>query len=237
VAGCLAIVLLFAAGAGFRFLESKVQAIGDKPIELPVPLSAIPLQIGTWSGEEAEIPAVTKSYMERNFADDFISRRYVSEGGLWADLYVVYCSSRPAGILGHRPPVCFPAHGWIRESTTESEAVLRSGRTIKCLIHRFRKPAPAYLEIVVMSFYVVNGEITLTESDFSSFLGRRPNLSGDPARYVAQVQISSVLEHSVRTAASEFVGTVLRFLPDPEGRVKAAGGFDTEGSAPAPIAR
>ena len=124
----------------------------------------------------------------------------------------VYCASKPAGILGHQPRVCFPAHGWIHDDTTRSELDLRSGRRIECLIHRFHKPAPAYREVFVLSFWVLNGQITLSEDEFSGFFGRRPNVSGDPARYVAQVQISSTLEHSARSAASDLVEIVDRAI-------------------------
>jgi hypothetical protein len=40
---------------------------------------------------------------------------------------------------------------------------------------------------------------------------------------VAQVQISSVLESSVRKAAQDVTDLVLNFLPDENGKVKAAG--------------
>jgi len=40
-------------------------------------------------------------------------------------------------------------------------------------------------------------------------------------RYVAQVQISSVLENSVRTVAKDMTDLILDFLPDENGKVKA----------------
>jgi hypothetical protein len=161
--------------------------------------------------------------MQANFADDFISRRYVKVGeSIWADIYVVYCASRPSGLLGHKPMVCFPAHGWIHDETVASAITTASGRSIECLIHRFHKPAPTYEQTVVLNFYIVNGQITLHESDFTGLLGRSPNLAGDPARYVAQVQVSSVLEHAVRSAATDTVDVLLDFLPDE--RPKATSG-------------
>jgi hypothetical protein len=39
---------------------------------------------------------------------------------------------------------------------------------------------------------------------------------------VAQVQISSVLENSIRTAAEEITELILDFLPDRNGKVAAA---------------
>jgi hypothetical protein len=214
LAGALAVVLLVATGVVYRVYASELKEALDKPIELPVPLSEIPMKIGDWAAEDLSIPTTTREYMETNFADDFISRRYLNAGeNIWADVYVVYCASKPAGILGHQPRVCFPAHGWIWDETSTSEVELRSGRQIKCLIHQFHKPAPAYREVFVLSFWVLNGQITLSEREFSGIFGRRPNISGDPARYVAQVQISSTVEHSARAAAKDIADVVLTFLP------------------------
>ena len=67
---------------------------------------------------------------------------------------------------------------------------------------------------MVLSFYILNGQITVSENDFSSLVGRLPNVSGDPARYVAQVQVSSTYEHSIRTAAAQMADIILAFLPD-----------------------
>ena len=225
VAVILAVLLLIGTGIAYRAAASGLRDVLNEPIDLPVPLSELPLDIHGWTGEELPIATTTREYMETNFADDYISRRYMHpEKNVWADVYVVYCASKPAGILGHQPRVCFPAHGWIHDGTTSSELKLRSGERIEVLLHQFHKPAPAYREVFVLSLWVLNGQITLSEDEFSGFFGRRPNVSGDPARYVAQVQISSTLEHSARAAARDVIETILTFLPDKEGRVKAAHG-------------
>jgi hypothetical protein len=218
----LAVLLLVSAGITYRVLASHLELTADTAISLPVPLSAFPTKIGNWVGSDLPIPSTTKEYMERNFADDFFSRRYVNaEANAWADVYVVYCSSRPGGILGHQPRVCYPAHGWLHDSTEPSQFTSRIGQQVRCLIHRFHKPAPAYDQTVVLNFYILNGQITTKEKDFSGLLGRRPNIAGDPARYVAQVQISSVLENSVRKTAEDITDLVLDFFPDANGKVRA----------------
>jgi len=219
----LAILLLVSTGITYRVLASHLKLAADSSIKLPVPLSAFPTKIGDWVGSDLLIPTTTKEYMEKNFADDFFSRRYVNaEANAWADVYVVYCSSRPGGILGHQPRVCYPAHGWLHDSTEPSQFTSRIGQRVRCLIHRFHKPAPVYDQTVVLNFYILNGQITTEEKDFSGLLGRRPNIAGDPARYVAQVQISSVLENSIRTAAKDMTDLILDFLPDKNGVVRAA---------------
>ena len=218
----LAVLLLVLSGITYRLLASHFELLFDTPISLPVPLSALPAQIGDWVGRDLAIPNTTKEYMEKNFADDFLSRRYINAATqAWADVYIVYCSSRPGGILGHQPRVCYPAHDWVHDSTEPSQFISRASRQIPCLIHRFHKSALTYDQTVILNFYILNGRITADENDFSGPWGRRPNLAGDPARYVAQVQISSALENSIRTAAKDMTDLILDFLPDENGRVRA----------------
>ncbi|MHC4732847.1 MAG: exosortase-associated EpsI family protein [Planctomycetota bacterium] len=218
----LAVLLLISSGVTYRLLASHLELLFENPISPPVPLNTFPTQIGNWVGRDLSIPNTTKEYMEKNFADDFLSRRYVNSAtGAWADVYIVYCSSRPGGILGHRPRVCYPAHGWIHDSTEPSQFMSRTSRQIHCLIHRFDKTVPTHDQTVVLNFYILNGQLTADEDDFSGPLGRRPNIAGDPARYVAQVQISSVLENSIRTAAKDMTDLILDFLPDKNGEVRA----------------
>jgi len=218
----LAILLLISSGVTYRLLASHLELLFDTPILLPVPLSALPAQIGDWVGRDLAIPTTTKEYMEKNFADDFLTRRYINAATkAWADVYIVYCSSRPGGILGHRPRVCYPGGGWVHDSTEPSQFISRSGRPIPWLIHRFHKPAPTYEQTVVLNFYILNGQITVDENGFSGPWGRRPNIAGDPARYVAQIQISSVLENSIREAAKDMTELILDYFPDENGEVRA----------------
>lgn len=218
----LAIVLLVSAGVTYRILVSGMERVVSRTIKLPVPLSAFPSQIGNWTGEELPIPSTTKEYMEKNFADDYFTRRYKNPvTNDWADVYVVYCSSRPAGILGHRPRVCYCGYGWIHDSTQTDRFISRAGRKIPYLIHRFHRPAPMNDQIVVMNFYVLNGKLTANEKDFSGLWGRKLNIAGDLAQYVAQVQISSVMENSIRLMARDVVDLILNYLPDQDGEVRA----------------
>ena len=218
----LAVVLLVSAGMTYRILASGLERVVSRTVKLPVPLSAFPSQIGNWTGEDLSIPTTAKEYMEKNFADDYLTRRYknfVTKD--WADVYVVYCSSRPGGILGHRPRVCYLGYGWIHDSTETGQFVSGTGQKIPYLIHRFHKPALMADQTVVLNFYVLNGKLTADEKDFSGSLWRRPNIAGDLAHYVAQVQISSVAESSVRTMAKDVVDLILDYLPDQNGKVRA----------------
>ena len=125
-------------------------------------------------------------------------------------------------MLGHRPQVCYVGGGWIHDSTEQSEVISNFGRAIPCLVHRFHMPAPGYEERVVLNFYIVNGQLTNDESSFSGVGWRTPNIAGNTARYVAQVQISSVLENSTRTAVKNMTELILAFFPDENGDVRVA---------------
>jgi len=233
----VSVILLLAAGVAYRVAGVLLDRKPGEHVKLPVPLKEIPKQIGGWTGEELEIEAATDIYMRRHFADDYVSRRYANLAErLWADAYIVYCSTRLSGILGHQPRVCYPNNGWIWDSTAPSHFTSRSGRTVECLVHCFHKPAPAYLQVYVLNFYVLDGRVTLSERDFSSLFDRRINLSGDPARYVAQVQISSVTENATKALASQMADIIFDHLPDQNGRVAVAdtlvGSPQTSGAVP-----
>ena len=81
-------------------------------------------------------------------------------------------------------------------------------------------PAPRNDQVVVLNYYILNGRITADDSGFSGVGVRTPNIAGNPARYVAQVQISSIMENSVLSAAKDMTERILGFFPDENGKVR-----------------
>lgn len=205
------IVLIVVSGLAYRILAGSLQGESLSPITPSVPLSEFPLEVGPWQGREVPIP-VNVQKVAKN--DDFLSRLYVNQAASqWASLYVAY-TAKPRTMMGHRPQVCYPASGWIHDSTERIKVISRTGLTIPCLLHRFRRPAPSYEEVLIVNFYIVNGQLTDDESVFTGIGWRTPNIAGNPARYVAQVQISSVLENSIHSAARDFTDLILTWFPD-----------------------
>ena len=80
---------------------------------------------------------------------------------------------------------------------------------------------------MVLNFYIVNGRLTSDERVFTGVGWRTPNIDGNPAYYVTQVQISSVFENSIRSATKDMAELVLDFFPDENGQVKAAEYIET----------
>ena len=214
------VVLLVIIICGFLYTAAanRLDKYTGADIRLPVPLKDFPFYIGDWFGKDVPLD---QSIIESAANDDYCSRFYlnkVSDYGV--NLYIAY-SARPRTMLGHRPDVCYVGAGWILESTKLSSFYSKSGQEIPCLLHRFKMPQPKQDELVVINFYIVNGKTSADESTFSGIGWRTPNIDGDIARYVAQVQISAVLEDAARTAARDMANTILKFFPDPNGVVGA----------------
>jgi hypothetical protein len=208
----LTIAVLILSGLVYRSVAARLES---EPVQLDVPLSTIPLQINSWVGEDVEIPISIQAVAGN---DDFINRTYKNDlSSQWANLYVAYTGS-PRTMIGHRPQKCYPAGGWIHDGTSQSEFTTRSSRVIPCLVHKFHQLAPDYREIVVLNFYVVNGKVSVDEKVFTGLGWRTPNIAGDAARYVAQIQINSVLEKYAHQGAVDLTDSILKYLPKADNR-------------------
>lgn len=214
----LAVLVLVSAGVAYRVSASRLKLITGTPIALPVPLSAFPMQIGDWAGKDVPIPENIQRVAAN---DDFLNRLYVNQStNQWANVYVAY-SARPRTMLGHRPDVCYVGGGWVHDGTEEAKFISSFGRHAPCLIHRFHMSAPRNDQVVVLNYYILNGQMTADDSGFSGVGIRTPNIAGNPARYITQVQISSVLENSTLSAAKDMTELILDFFPDKDGKVRA----------------
>jgi hypothetical protein len=192
--------------------------ITETPLVPPIPLSGFPTEVGTWAGKDVPIPKNIQGVADN---DDFINRLYLNNlNNEWVNVYIAY-TARPRTMLGHRPGVCYVGGGWVHDSTESAEVKSKANRKIPCLIYNFHRPYPENERLTVLTFYIVNGYLTSDENVFSGLGWRIPNIAGNPARYVAQVQISSVLENSTRMAAKEMTDLIMDFLPDQKGKVKA----------------
>ena len=78
----------------------------------------IPYVVGDYVGQDIPIPQGAIELLKPNV---IISRRYSNlNNGATVDLLFVHCKDAQ-DMLGHHPPVCYPAHGW---STARGEDVV-----------------------------------------------------------------------------------------------------------------
>lgn len=223
----ITVLLLVSSGITYRVLSSRLKLVVGTPVKLSVPLSAFPNKIGHWVGKDVPIP-VNIQRVAGN--DAFLNRLFIDKSSdQWANVYIAY-TAHPRTMLGHRPQICYVASGWVHEGSIQTSVTSSAGREFPCLLHRFHRPYPESEETVVLNFYIVNGQLTSDERVFSGVGWRTPNINGNPARYVTQVQISSVLENSIRSVAKDIVEVVLDYFPDENGYVKAIEYVDSSNS-------
>lgn len=205
-----ALCILGASGVAYRVLWQKMKSSLAVPIKLPTPLKSIPHTIGDWQGEDVKL---SETVLEIAGNDDFLSRVYTqpdNRSGVY--IYVAF-SGRPRYMRGHQPLVCYPNAGYQTENSRQTQVITTGSLPIPCMVHRFKRVYPHSDNVVVLNYYIVNGKLALDEKSFSGLGFRSPNLQGDLARYVAQIQISSQSETTVLKAAAELSDTLLRFFP------------------------
>jgi len=212
-------MLVFGMGMVYRIHAGFLEEVVAKPVQLPIALTFLPRQTGQWDSRDVELSEEVRQAAD---CDDYVNRVYFdASSGEQANLYIAY-SGRPRTMVGHRPQTCYTANGWIHQATRKTEFKTANGRTVPCLLHHFQKPYPSRDEIFVLNFYILNGHIVNEESGFSGLGWRTPNIKGESAFYVAQIQVSGVLENSVRRFANLITDSIIEILPDEHRNVHKA---------------
>lgn len=224
-ANLLAIVLLsalvlLAGGAAHRWSDTFLATRDSIPAVLERPLSSLPLQLGSWHG--VDVP-LRDGVLDIAKNDDYVNRRYLNkESTHTVGLYIGY-TVQPDNMLGHRPRVCYPAHGWTNKETSRSRIVLSNGTELDCLIHEFERRQPVYQGVVVLNYYILQGRHTCDWGNLWQRKRRLPRRSRDAGLYVAQAQISSTFTDRssvgisgevVEQFAAQVAPEVTKLLPD-----------------------
>lgn len=72
-------------------------------------IERVPYRWGNWSGRDIELPASAVQLLRPTAT---LSRRYTNrETGRQVHVIIVHCSD-VRDMIGHYPPICYPAHGW-----------------------------------------------------------------------------------------------------------------------------
>lgn len=202
-----AILILVVSGYFYRVLTDKFEKQLANSVSLEVPLKNFPFAVNGWEGEDSPLP---EGIIAAAGNDDHLNRIYRHrEGNKSANLYVAF-SGRPRNMLGHQPEICYPANGWVHVESYPLQIGLETGEELPCLVHKFDKGSGR--GIYVLNFYIINGIASNDDEGFSGLNWRTPNIDGDLANYVSQIQISSRYENSVITAAEDFGDSLLVFF-------------------------
>jgi hypothetical protein len=148
-------------------------------------IDAIPYRIGAWVGVDIEpTPAAVRLLTPNRI----LQRRYVNpKTGGSISLLIVHCRDA-RDMLGHFPPVCYPAHGW-KQVGTQTVSMSIGGMSAPGAVYQFVQKADlTELRMEVIDFFVLPTDETSIVADMDSVerVARSPRSAG---LGVAQIQI------------------------------------------------
>jgi EpsI family protein len=184
-----AVVVLAAAGWGHRALVARIDASLSQSAALRQPLASLPLQLGDWFGRD--VPLDPQVLQAANFDDQYVSRSYASgTSNAAVEVFVGYVG-RPRSRLGHRPDVCYAAHGWDQVSQESIRIAAPGGQAVPAILYEFRHPDGFGRRMLVLATNIINGRYVRDPDEFGHYDTRGPNLLGGRPAYVARVQVAT----------------------------------------------
>jgi len=186
VAATMASLLMLLSGSGYRILAARLAApVTTTPIALE-DLERFPSQIGGWTGQDVPLD---EAVVRATDTDAHISRRFSrSDSGASVYLYVA-CGVKARDLMPHRPEVCYAGNGWTLVNRRSTEIPLSDGSKLPCSLLRFSKGSLSTQEVMILDYYIVDGQYC---ADVSLLRSRAWRGSGT-VQYVAQVEIVTTL--------------------------------------------
>jgi EpsI family protein len=179
-AGCLMLVF----GLAYRVVAAKLEGpVGTAPIS-PEALARFPMQLGDWVGEDVPMDEAVARATD---TDARLNRRYVRKGGLEAVSFYIATGVKARDLMPHRPEVCYTGAGWTRMDRRSVELPLSDSTKLPCNIMQFSRGVLNTQRVVVLDYYLVDGQYC---ADVSLLRSKAWRGSGT-VRYVAQIQITT----------------------------------------------
>ncbi|MFW6031886.1 MAG: exosortase-associated EpsI family protein [Phycisphaeraceae bacterium] len=165
-------------------------------------VEAIPMRIGPWQGREIEIPPAAVKLLRPNA---LLSRRYRhEEDGRQFSFLIVHCRDA-RDMLGHYPPVCYPAHGWTL-AETESKVWSAADGPAGGVEYEFEQTLPG-----TITRQRVDNVMVLPNGEFGRTMDQVNSVAADRAfRVYGAAQVQFVFSSSFSAEDREAI--VQRFL-------------------------
>lgn len=156
-------------------------------------VAAIPQQIGDWVGEDKPI---TQAAIELLQPNALLKRDYRhTESGQVVTLLIVHCGDA-RDMLGHYPPVCYPAHGW-EQTDAELDSWSAAGGALPCREYAFE-----FASLERSGRIAVVNLIVLPDGRIETEMEELADLSIDSAtRHLGAGQIQLIFDASLPRSA------------------------------------
>ena len=172
-------------------------------------MDKFPYQLDNWWGADVPVPT---SAMEILRPNSLVSRRFSKlETSDEVVLALIHCSDL-RDMMGHYPPVCYPATGWtLNEEGTEDVTVKLADINAQMRLYRFHRFDQEGLqkEQTVLSIFLLPNQMLLT--DMQELKGRSSKGRNMSAIGVAQLQMvftDSPDTEVVVSHATELLGAI-----------------------------
>jgi len=176
--------LMLVSTAAYRVLAARLEApVNTTPIS-PAALERLPLQIGDWMGREVPLD---EAIVRATDTDAHVNRSYSrNNASQYISLYIA-SGVKARDLMPHRPEVCFTGAGWTLIDKRSKELPLSDGMKLPCNVLQFSRGTLNTTKIVVLDYYIVDGQYC---RDISLLRSKAWRGSGT-VRYVAQIQIAA----------------------------------------------
>ena len=186
----VAVAILALAGWGHRVLVAAIDRSLGQVLQPVQPLSSLPFELGDWRGRDVALDE--RIHRAANFDDDYINRSYVDpRSRATVSVYVGYVG-RARALLGHRPDICYAAHGWSEVSQQKILVRAAEATEVPCVLYEFQQSGGDGSRMLVLATYMTNGRYVSDPAEFRSWNARNPGLLGERPAYLARVQLAAL---------------------------------------------
>lgn len=172
--------VMLITGIAYRVMAARLDAPVGVALLSQEELARLPLQLGGWTGREQPLD---EAVVEATDTDAYVSRRY-SRGPDSVWLYIAY-GVNARDLAPHRPEVCYTGAGWTLIDRRTAELDLSDGAKLPCNVMQFSRGTLNKQRVVVLDYYIVDGQHSHDVSLLRSKAWRGSGTVG----HVVQVQI------------------------------------------------
>lgn len=186
IATIVASSIMLSFGIGYRVLAARLAAPIDTIPLSQEELERLPLQIGDWTGREVPLD---DAIVRATDTDAHVNRSYSRQNAPESVLLYIAYGVRVRDLAPHRPEVCYTGAGWTRIDRRSMELPLSEGAKLPCNVLQFSKGTLNKQKLVVLDYYIVDGQYCrdVSQFRFKAFGGL------GTVGHVAQVQIVASL--------------------------------------------
>jgi hypothetical protein len=176
----LFILVLF--GYEYRKISKSLSDSASESFPLAGTLAFIPMNLRDWQGRDIPLESTVVKALA---VDDYINRSYSRYSGMEKVELFITCGRRIRDLMPHRPEVCYPSNGWSLRDSEQKLLRLDDGWSFECKIFQFDRSGLGERTVLVLNYYVVDGEYVPDLSSVRSTLWQ----NFKSLEYLLQVQI------------------------------------------------